>query len=142
LKARRTIEQGHQRIVAQVERERLALEEKLRGQQGRIAEGKRLLQKALLGPVDAQTLRLHAMESIHLARTAQRLVIELAGAHRRLEAARAELIEATRRRRAVELLRERRFEQWNSAMQKAETAAIDELAVIAAARARGTNDAL
>jgi flagellar protein FliJ len=51
-----------------------------------------------------------------------------------MEAARAGLIEAAKARRAVELLRERRWEEWKFAQEKAETAALDELAVIAAAR--------
>jgi flagellar export protein FliJ len=77
---------------------------------------------------------MHASSSMQILRDAQRIVLELAGVHKRLEAARAELIEATKQRRAVELLRDRRFAEWRNAENKRETAAIDELAVIAAAR--------
>jgi len=134
LKARRLVEQSHQRIVAQIDRERIQLEENLRRHQMHITQGKQSLQGHLVGKIDAHALRMHAAASIHLMREAQRIVLELAGVHRRQEAARAELIEASRRRRAVELLRERRFEQWKAAQDKAETAALDELAVIAAGR--------
>lgn len=134
LKARRMTEQQKQRDVAAIEQERLRLEENLRHQQEVIAEGKRSLKASMVGQLDVQQLRMHAASSLHVMRKAQRVVLELAGVHRRLEAARSELIEAARNRRAVELLRERRFEQWKAALDKAEVNAMDELAVIAAAR--------
>lgn len=134
LKARRLVEQSHQRIVAQIDQQRIQLEDTLRRQQVHITQGKQSLQGHLVGKIDTHALRMHASASIHLMREAQRIVLELAGTHRRLEAARVELIEAARRRRAVELLRERRFEQWKADQDKAETTALDELAVIAAGR--------
>ena len=134
LKARRADEQREQRAVADVERERLFLEDRLRRQQHAIASGRQSLRDSLVGSVDAQMLRLHAASTIQQMRQGQRLALELAGVHRRLEAARQTLVEAARARRAIELLRERRFEQWKAALDKAEDAALDELAVIAAAR--------
>lgn len=136
LKARLTVEQRHQRAVAVIEQERRGLEERIRDQQRQIAEGKQTVRGGLIGAVDAQGLRQHAASSLHMMRQAQRLVLELHGVHRRLEAARAGLIEAAKARRAVELLRERRWEEWKSAQERAETAALDELAVIAAARSK------
>lgn len=136
LKARRMVEQTHQRAVAEIERERMTLEARLRAQQEHLAEGKKTMRSDMVGQVNIQGLRMHAASSLHQMRIAQRLVLELAGVHRRLEAARASLIEAARRRRAVELLKERRFLQWRTRLEKAETAALDELAVIAAARRR------
>ena len=41
-------------------------------------------------------------------------------------------MEASRQRKAVELLRERRYEEWKQARDKAEAAALDELAVMRA----------
>ena len=49
--------------------------------------------------------------------------------NRRLDTARGRLIEATTRRRAIELLRDRRCARWKAALAKAETAALDELAM-------------
>jgi flagellar FliJ protein len=134
LEARRRLEQDRQRVVAQIERERLQLEGSLRRQQLALQEDRRSLQVALTGRIDTQILRMQASSSLALTRKAQRIVLELAGVHRRLEAARGELVEASRRRRVVERLRERRFERWKAALDKAETAALDELAVIQAAR--------
>ncbi|UCD76367.1 MAG: flagellar FliJ family protein [Phycisphaerales bacterium] len=134
LRARRRAEQARQRAVAEVERERLSLEDRLRRQQRQIAEGKRWLGDRLVGTLDVPVLRDQAGATMLFMRKAQRVALELAGVHRRLEAVRAELIEATKRRRAIELLRDRRFQQWKADLDKAETAALDELAVIAAAR--------
>ena len=70
--------------------------------------------------------------AIQADRVAHRVVLELAGVHQRLDAARAELRAAMQRRQAIELLRDRHFERWRKAQEKAETTALDELA----ARAR------
>jgi flagellar export protein FliJ len=76
---------------------------------------------------------MHAAASLGVMRAAQRIVLELAGVHRKLDVARAQLIESARQRRAVEILRERRYQQWQTEINKAEADALDELAVIAAA---------
>jgi len=143
LKSRRLAEQARQRAVADLERERRALEDRLRTLQSAIASNRQELRDALVGTVNAHALRLHAASSIQQMRQAQRSALELAGVHRRLDTARAALVEAARARRAIELLRERRLAAWKAALDKAEDQAIDELAVISAARAgrSGASDA-
>ena len=135
LKARKREEQERQRAVAGIEAERLRLEQTLRLHQANIAAGKDALRAGLVGRLDPGVLRLEAAGTMQVLRKAQQTLIELAGLHKRLEAARAELVEASRRRRAMELLREQRMAQWISDMNRAETKATDELAVIHAARA-------
>lgn len=127
-------ERRHQRVVAENERQRLRLEDQLRRQQTVISRDKGELRTNLTGRIDVQSLRLHATSSMQLLRDAHRIVLELAGVHKRLEAARVELVQAAKQRRAVELLRDRRWAQWKIAEEKRETAALDELAVMAAAR--------
>jgi len=134
LRARRSTEQTKQRTVAELEGRRRDLEHGLRSAQDRIASGKREQSGRLIGALDVSALRAQAGWTIQHLRQAQRLLLELAGVHRRLEGARSELIEATKQRRAVELLRERRFLQWKRRITKAEDAALDELSVQAAAR--------
>jgi flagellar biosynthesis chaperone FliJ len=73
---------------------------------------------------------MHAASALHEMRDAQRLVIELAGVHRRLEAARVALGTAVRQRQAIEALRERRYRAWLRRRDRAETMALDELAVM------------
>lgn len=134
LKARKAVEQRKQLAVAELERERRTLEDRLRAQQESITAGKHALRVSLIGSLEVHALRSHAASTMRVMKDAQRMVIELAGVHKRLENARAELIEATKQRRAVELIREQRYEAWKRVQEKAETNAMDELAVIAAAR--------
>ena len=134
LKARRRSEETFQRDVAGIERERMRLEEILRGHQRNLVSNKDVLREGLTGLIEVRDLRLHANASLQVMRRAQQIVLELAGVYKRLEAARTRLIEASRRRRAIEFVRDRRYEQWKADLNKAETAALDELAVIAAAR--------
>ncbi len=129
LEARKLDEEAAQRRVAEIQRERLQLEGMLRRHQRSITDGKQVWREELLGRIDLDALRLGANASLHLQRKAQQVVLMLAGVHSRLQTARARLIEATKRRRAIELLRDRRFEQFKAALAKAETAALDELAV-------------
>jgi flagellar FliJ protein len=138
LRARRATERIHQMAVAELDQRRVELERTLRRQQQFISTGKREMTQRLVGPLEMSSLRQHAGSTIGLMRQGHRIVLELAGLHKRLEAARAGLREAARERRVVERLRERRFEQWRMQMQKAEDAAIDELAVQSAARPRSS----
>jgi flagellar FliJ protein len=135
LKVRRHAEQAHQRAVSQLEIQRMQIEDQLRRQQASISDGRDSLRSGLTGRVDVHSLRLHAGASMQMMRAALRLVLELAGVHKRLEAARAGLIEATKQRRAMELLHDRQLARFKAAIERRETAALDEMAVIAAARA-------
>jgi flagellar export protein FliJ len=134
LKARRRAEQDAQRAVAQLQRQRMALEDTLRGFQQTISHGKESLRGALAGSIDMRSLRLEAGASLDLVRKAQQVVLQMAGLNQQQETARVGLIEARKRRRALELLREQRFEQWKRTLNKAEDARLDELATNAAAR--------
>jgi flagellar FliJ protein len=137
LRARQIAEQGCQRAVAELEQQRLALEGRLRNEQSRIVQMKGDLRNTLTGPIDPHALRLHAAATMQQVRSAQQMVLEMAGVHRRLEPARLRLVEAARQRRAVELLRDQRFEQWKRIQDRKDTALLDELATIASARQPG-----
>lgn len=137
LDARQREEQQKQREVAEVERRRRDLEQALRDHQASLATDKSALRSELAGAIDVHALRLQAGASLHVMRKARRVVLELAGAHKQLERARSELLEASKRRRAVELLREKRYEQWLAEQRRAENAAADELAVMRAGQVGG-----
>jgi len=134
LTARKQDERSAQLAVATLERQRMALEDTLRRHQQNVTVGKQELRDRLVGELDMPVMRDHAVSTVQILRLADRIVLQLAGAYRQIEQARAILIEATKRRRAVELLRERRFAQWRRGLQRAEDAALDELAVQQAAR--------
>ena len=134
LTVRRRAEDDARRAVAVLQRERLKLEAELRRRQQDIVAGKDRLRGTLTGRLDMGVLRLGAGSTLNVIRQAQQLALKLAGLGKRMESVRQVFLEARVRRRAIELLRERRFDQWKAALEKAETAAIDELAVSAAAR--------
>lgn len=133
LQHREMIEEQKQRAVAVLEAERVRLEGVIRGYQEGIGREKHDM-RAALARGDIPAARMQSGASVRLAAAAQRAVLELAGVHRRLEAARAELLEATKRKKAVARLKERRLEEWKTQQARLELAAVDELAVMAAAR--------
>ena len=134
LTVRRRAEQDARRAVAVLQREHLELQDELRRRQQDIVAGKDQLRGTLTGKLDLGAVRLGAGTTLHVIRQAQQLALRLAGLAQRMESVRHTLLEARARRRAIELLRERRFDQWKEAVGKAEDAALDELAVSAAAR--------
>lgn len=139
LEQRRRAERERQVVVAQLERERMELEGVLRGAQRSLASCKTDLRDALHGRgggarVDIGAVRMQASASFGLTARAQGVAIRLAGSMRRLEAARRELMAASAARRAVELLRERRLEQWRREQARREAAELDEIATTRAAR--------
>jgi len=129
LTAREQIERRHQQAVAAAESERRRLEEALRAAQQGIAGSKAQARGHLVGTLNMNALRASAAVTVVQMREAQRIVIDLAGAHRRLEHARAGLVTAARDRRAIELLRERAMERWRREKSRREDTIADELAV-------------
>lgn len=127
LKVRKRAEERAQLALAALDRQRLELEETLRRRQEEIRREKDALRGRLVGDLDVRGLRLQAGSSVHLVRKAQQAVLALAGLHWRLGEARAALVEAARSRRAMELLRERRYGEWKAGLAKAETAELDDL---------------
>lgn len=138
LEQRRGVERTKQLAVAAVDRQRIELEQRLAGCRERLDGERRELREELAGggSVDMGRARRQAGATLHVLAEAQRTLLQLAGVQTRLEAARRELIEATTRRRAVEVLRERRFEEWKREESRRDAAAVDELAVMRAARPR------
>jgi len=138
LTQRRAIEQEKQRVVGDLERERLAMEARLRDWNDSLRVGRDELREALGsaggGTVSVADVRLHAASSLRMVAEAERLAVTLAGLYRRIERARVDLLEAARSRRAVELLKERRREEWKRDQDKREAEAVDEIAVMRAAR--------
>ena len=127
LRLREREEQKLQAEVARIERQRLALEADLRQQQERVTGAREVLRSSLTGTLDAQHVRMYASTAMQQMRRAQRILPELALVHRRLEEARVLLVEAARKRRALERLREKRKQAWVADLERAEAAALDDL---------------
>lgn len=134
LELRRREEDARKRELAQFEGERQRLQDALRAKQRELSEGKQALRDSLVGPLDPAMLRQQATATMGVDRLARRTVLELAGLTQRLEASRQRLVEAAQARRAVEILRERRLEEWNREADRKEIAFLDDLANVAAAR--------
>src|SRR5688572_19603202 len=143
LTQRMAIEEQHQRRVATLERERLALEDRIRGFQRLIRGAKDDLRKRLVserresdldtssgGGVSLSDVKLQANASLHLVARAQQSVLELAGLHRRIDAARLELLRATTDRKAVELLKAKRLQEWKDEIRRKGDAELDEMNVM------------
>lgn len=137
LEHRVMIEREKQRAVAILERERLGLEDTIRACQRAIEAEQSEARGRLVGLVDLRAVRQQGSAALRHAASARRAVLRLAGVHQRLVAARAELLEAAKRRKAVELLRERRYEQWKQDQSRREAGALDELVVMGHGRVRG-----
>jgi flagellar biosynthesis chaperone FliJ len=148
---RERIEQEKQKAVAELERQRVLLEGRIREHQRAIVETRSQLRHALLGErlgapevvpahlrgrelVSFQDVRAQAAASLGLVMKTQQLAIGLAGLHRRLDAARLELLKAATDRKAVELLREKRRRRWMEEENRRETAQLDDLSSARAAR--------
>ncbi len=138
LQQRTREERERQKALADLQRQRASLEDEIRGCQRAIDQEKADLRDLLGagsgGAVDLRGARMQAGASLHHMARAQRAVLRLAGLHRRIELARAELLEATKRRKAVENLRERRFDEWKREQDATEARELDDLSVMRHAR--------
>lgn len=129
-----------QRAVAELERERSVVEDRLRGYQRAISSAKEDLRRELgaerasasdsMRPVSLASVRMQAGASLKLVALAQQTAIELAGVHKRVDAARLELLAAMTQKKAVELLREKRLQEWKQEQRRRENAELDELVVM------------
>lgn len=132
LKHRRDQERREQMVVAELESRRHGLEATIRQHQRGIVSARGDLRDRLApgASVDLRSVRLQASASLHLVGLAQRAVLELAGVHEKLDRARRVLLRASVRRKAVELLKERKQQEWLQEQSRREDRALDELAVM------------
>ncbi|MFG0274570.1 MAG: flagellar export protein FliJ [Phycisphaerales bacterium] len=137
LEQRQREEDERTRAVAELDRQRVDLEAKIRAAQGAIDGAKRDLRDALAGQtrggagavLDVRSARLQAGATIQQVMRTQQLAIALAGVHQRLNTARAALLEAATKRKAVELLRAKQYDRWLLEQNRRESAAMDEMGV-------------
>ncbi len=129
LEQRRREERDRMKAVAEIERERLEIEQAALRLAAEMRAERETLKQELAGEegVDLGSVRMQANASLHGVRKTHELALQGAATITRLEAVRAELLEATTRRRAVELLRERRFEAWLAGERAKESREVDEL---------------
>ncbi len=126
-------------VVAELERARLALESRIRACQDSMSDERRTLAVVLgVGQrVDVRAVKLQAGASLKHNFDAQRAVLELAGVHKQLEAARAELARASAKKKAVELLRDQQRNAFERELDRRETQELDEMSVMWYHRSEG-----
>lgn len=136
LEHRIAIERERMRTLGELERDRLRLEGRLRELRNAAATERDDLRAALAahsGPVDLTRVRLQAHAGFRCANEEHRVVLALAGVLERITRARQLLLEATTRRKGVELLKDRRLTEWRDEQNRREDAMLDEIAVTRAA---------
>ncbi len=136
LEQRRREEREQMRKVAELERERLAIEDEIRSCR-RAMDQERSDLRDLLGAgqrVDLRGARMQASVSLREMSRAQRAVLRLAGVHKQLIGARTALLEASKRRKSVEMLRDRRRAQWADELSRREDRELDDMSVMRSRR--------
>ncbi len=126
---RRVEEDRCQRDLAKSLRQRMILRDQLRLIQQTITHSKQELSEDLSGRVDVTRVLQFARFSGQVTHRAHAFVTRLAGVEKQIEADRQSLIEATRARKALEILRDRQYRRWRKQVQRREEAQLDEFAV-------------
>lgn len=116
-----------ERERARTEQVRAATEIEMRAAMGRLEWRDRLA--IATGGIEMTGLRMQAGSTLRDLALLKRAALSVAAAERVVAKAREELLEATRRRQAIEELRERRLEAWKSERQRFEQRVVDDLVV-------------
>ena len=126
LKQREVIEQQRQRAFARLMHERNAKFAQLREMQETISASKRQAASGLVGTVDLRAIAGIARYSASCALRGNLLVREIAELENRVEQARKALVEASKNRKALELLRDRQRQDWDLQQRRMEASRLDE----------------
>ena len=126
LRQREVIEQGKQRALAKLMHQRNAMVSRLREMQETISHSKREAAGGLVGTVDLNAIAGIARYSASCALQGNTLVREIAQLETLVEQARNELIEASKNRKALELLRDRQRQAWELEQRRMEASRLDE----------------
>ncbi|MCC7407144.1 MAG: flagellar export protein FliJ [Phycisphaeraceae bacterium] len=129
LRHRKIIEEQRQRDLAMQLRHRMILQDQLRSMQETISRSRYQMADALQGRVNLAAVGSFALYSSQVSQRAQTIIREIVNVEARVDHARQLLLAATRSRQALELLKERRYDQWRRAQERRRTAELDEIAL-------------
>lgn len=110
-----------QAIVAKLTTELRALDQQMQSATAEVRDHR------LVGRLDLSYLAAHRRYALAMQRRAVELARRIASAQVAVEQAQAELVEAARRRKAIEKLREKRLAQWQAEHQRKESSELDEI---------------
>lgn len=129
LRQRELVEQDRQRALATVLRIYTEMEQQLQQMDQTVqAATQDLRDKHLIGPISVEYLAAHRRFTLAMQRRALEHAGRMAEVKKKVDIARAALIEAAKQRKAMEKLRERRQEDWSEDQNRRESAANDEVA--------------
>ena len=128
LQHRCTEEEKCQRELSRLLRSKMIFEQELRKMQQTIAGSKRQLSNDLLGKVNINRVAEFASYSGQTTMRGHHLVVKMAELEQHIQIARQKLLEATKKRKALELLRDKQKEAWVREQNRRETAELDEIA--------------
>jgi flagellar protein FliJ len=128
LKQRQREEDHRQRDLAKLLRQQMILQTQLRDMQETISGSKQNMAEALVGRVDLDQVAGFTRYSAQVQQRGMAIVVRLASLQKQIVAAREHLIEASQGRKALELLHDRQFAQWQHEQRRMETRRLDELA--------------
>ncbi len=126
---RRVEEEKCQRDLAKALRQQMILRDQLQQMQQTITGSRQALADGLIGSVRLDQMMDFARYSGQVRQRAMAFVTKLAATEKLIEAARARLMQATRARKALDVLRDRRYQEWQKEIQRREANQLDELAV-------------
>jgi flagellar protein FliJ len=130
LRQRKHIERQRQRDLALVQRQWQEVQAELRALNQSLQQSADDLRgNRLVGKLDLPYLAAYRRFTFAMQRKGQALVQRLAIIQRQVDAAQQALIEAAKRRKAIEKLRERHWERWYAEQSRKESAEVDEVGV-------------
>ncbi len=130
LRQRDLIEQECQREVAVLDAQRASVAAELRQLDETVRNAVAdLRQNQLVGDLNLSFLAAHRRFMLAMQRQGVVLVNKLDAAQKKVDAARVKLAEAAKQRRIIEKLKEHQQTAWADALNRKETAAMDEIAM-------------
>lgn len=134
LKQREDAERHERKQLAKLMHERNGMINHLRQMQETISQSKRDAAGGLVGKVDLEAIAGIARYSARCASEGHGMVRKLAVLETRVEQAKTSLLEATKQRKALELLRDKQYEAWKLEQRRMEAKQLDEQTTQAYAR--------
>jgi flagellar protein FliJ len=128
LRQRKLVEEQRQRELAEVQRAYLAMESELKAMDDEVrATAEDLRQNHLIGRISVEYLAAHRRFTLAMQRKALEHAARMAEVKKKVDAARAALVEAAKQRKILDKLRERRESEWQDDQDRHEQAAADEV---------------
>ncbi|MGD0463236.1 MAG: flagellar export protein FliJ [Tepidisphaeraceae bacterium] len=130
LRQRTRVEEQRKRELAVVQQQMAALDAELRALDASVrAVEQDLRENRLIGRIDLAFLAAHRRYAFAMQRKAMGVAQKMAGVQVQLEKARRLAAEASKRKKILEKLRERRFARWREQLERRDLTEMDEISM-------------